>query len=82
MSFHFATCDPRRALEFIQQFYMVTKDDIPELMALFKEDKARVTDPNFHTCQVALGQKGTNADIPAIRKACQVLVGREITKQD
>jgi hypothetical protein len=74
----FATCCPRTALEHIQRYYDVVEEDIPELLELIRQDKARVTDPDFHTqCMVVVGQKGTEEDIPIIREACSPLLGKE-----
>ena len=72
MSFSFATCDPVRALEFINREMSVTKEEIPELLSLIEQDIIRVTDPMMHgVVQFQLGKKGTDADLPAIHAALE-----------
>ena len=67
----FATCEPKRALQFLQRFYVVEAADIPELIELISQDKARVQDPDFHSpCEVVQGKKFTDGDLPLIQKAC------------
>ena len=67
---HFATCEPKRALGFIQRFYDVTAEDIPTLMDLIKQDKLRVLDPDFHSpCQIIMGKKGSDGDAGELKKA-------------
>lgn len=58
----FATCEPKRALSFINYMYPdyqdFTKDDIPILYDLISKDILRVQDPEFHQpCQIIAGNK-------------------------
>ncbi len=52
MGFVFATCEPKRALEFINREHPesrdLTKEDIPLLYDLISRDILRVLDPDFH----------------------------------
>jgi hypothetical protein len=62
MSFVFATCEPIRALAFINKMYPryddLTKDDVPLLYSLISKDILRVQDPDFHQpCQIIEGNK-------------------------
>lgn len=64
MGFIFATCEPVRALQFINRMYPDRKDltakDIPLLYALIKRDVLRVQDPDFHQpCQIVVGNNYT-----------------------
>ena len=57
MTFAFATCDVRRAMEFIKYFYpSIDKENIPKLTELIRGDVLRVMDPQFHDpCQIIRG---------------------------
>jgi hypothetical protein len=58
MTFQFATCDPKRALTFIQRFYKVEESDIPCMLNLIKRDVLRVQDPDMHSrCEITAGKK-------------------------
>jgi hypothetical protein len=61
MSFYFATCDPRMAMDFMTKLYPykeVTKESISELLGLVEKDILRVQDPDFHKpAQVIAGNK-------------------------
>lgn len=53
MSFHFATCDRRKALEFLQQLYpnsqvSDTEGSAAELLNWVEKDIVRVQDPSCH----------------------------------
>ena len=62
MGFMFATCEPQRALKFINKMYPskkdLTKKDVPLLYDLIHRDILRVQDPAFHQpCQITTGNK-------------------------
>lgn len=62
MSFCFATCIPQTALIFINKMYPkhedLTKEDIPLLYDLIKQDILRVQDPDYHQpCQIIAGRE-------------------------
>ena len=61
MGFVFATCNPERALYFINKMYPeqrdLVKEDISLLYDLIKKDVLRVQDPNFHQpCSIIAGE--------------------------
>lgn len=63
MSFQFATCDRRFALEFLQHEYPNrviedTPESVGPLLDLIAADLIRVQDPKFHQpCQIVPGNK-------------------------
>lgn len=62
MTFVFATCDPIRALGFIQRLYpslTITKEDIPLILDLVSRDILRIPDPMMHGSRVTI-QGGNN----------------------
>jgi hypothetical protein len=59
----FATCEVNTGLMFINKMYPscddLTKEDIPLLCDLLKDDILRVENPDFHQpCQIILGNNG------------------------
>jgi hypothetical protein len=81
--FQFATCDTKRAYEFIKRFHDVTEAEIADLLELIRQDKARVLDPDFHSpCQVVLGKNGADSDIPTILAACAPLAQKKAKPND
>jgi hypothetical protein len=59
----FATCEVNTGLMFINKMYPscedLTKEDIPLLCNLLKDDILRVENPDFHQpCQIILGNSG------------------------
>lgn len=65
---YFATCEPIRALQFINHYHpKITKEKIPKLMRLIEEDKLRVLDPTMHDqCEIVLGSKNTESESESI----------------
>jgi len=61
MSFAFATCERRRALEFLQKLYpnhavTDTDESIKDLLDIIEADELRVCDPSFHGGQIIEGR--------------------------
>ena len=72
MGIQFATCDPRRALEFLNRVYPsyidLRPEDVPLLLGLITNDVLRVTDPDFHSCELVAGNnygEGDQAEVDA-----------------
>lgn len=57
MSFAFATCDRRRALEFLKKLYPSsviedTEQSVKDLLDIIESDEIRVCDPDYHGGQI------------------------------
>lgn len=57
MTFAFATCERRRALEFLQKLYPSTEvsdtdESVKDLLDIIEADEIRVCDPDFHRGQI------------------------------
>ena len=61
MTFAFATCDRKRALEFLQKLYPSrvvadTEESVKDLLDIIAADEMRVCDPEFHGGQMIYGR--------------------------
>lgn len=86
MNINFATCEPKRALEFIRKVYSsytITEEQCKEVLDLVAQDIIRIQDPMMHgsTIQVVVGNKfdASKHDVPTIQKTCQEMTN-SITK--
>ena len=80
MNIEFATCDRKRALEFIQKVYpnkMIT--DTPDcagpLLDFVEKDIVRIQDPMMYGNQIAVSPNAANYDekyLPDIQAACRL----------
>ena len=62
MSFAFATCDRRRALEFLKKLYPSclvedSETSVKDLLDIIEADEIRVCDPDFHGGQIIKSTK-------------------------
>lgn len=77
MSFSFATCDKKRALEFMKSLYPsqeVTEVKIGKLLSLVEKDVLRIQDPMMHSkAQVIQGTKYTESMKPLVDEAIDQL---------
>jgi len=61
MSFAFATCERRRALEFLKKLYPSHRvedadDSVKDLLDIIEADELRVCDPEFHSGEIIEGR--------------------------
>ena len=73
MTFVFATCERKRALEFLQKLYPSTEvsdtdESVKDLLDIIENDEIRVCDPEFHSGQI-IRSKNWNDDTEAKAKA-------------
>lgn len=80
MSFQFATCDRRFALEFLQREYPNrviedTPDSVGLLLDLVAQDLIRVQDPKFHQpCQIVPGNKWDESRRGEVLSICNAVL--------
>jgi len=82
MSFAFATCDRRRALQFLQKLYPSKQiTDTPEsagpLLDFVEADVVRITDPDFHRGEVIQSKNWDDLKSGAVMDACMRLNAQE-----
>lgn len=74
--FYFATCERRRALEFLQILYPNAKNPITDegvtkaLLDLVEKDILRIPDPAMHGMRVAIMPSKNYVETPENRAAC------------
>jgi starvation-inducible outer membrane lipoprotein len=61
MSFTFATCERKRALEFLKKLYPSsvvedTETSVKDLLDIIEADEIRVCDPDFHGGKIIQGK--------------------------
>ena len=74
MMIQFATCNPKRALEFLRKMYPelpnLSWDDLPLTLDALKKDLIRVQDPDYHKpCQVTISGPAVDKPLTAEVKA-------------
>lgn len=80
MYLHFATCDRKRAFEFIKKVYPSykitdTSDCVKDILDLVQEDRIRIQDPLMHgnLIQVIKGNNWENGDNEKALDAYEIL---------
>lgn len=76
MSFAFATCDRRMALEFLQKLYPNTEvsdtdESVKDLLDIIQADEARICDPDFHSGQIIFGENKKDDTAERLRAALE-----------
>lgn len=87
MSFQFATCNRRSALEFLRKLYPSyeisdTKDSAGDLLDFVGKDIIRITDPDFHTGQIVPSKNWDDKLTDDIEIALKKIVGDCYIKND